>query len=72
MTRIKMLMFWHKIGAVLLLVYSLTLTYLFIGIGIYGSAMVSEPCRWWWTVELFIFMCSAVLARWLLFREATA
>jgi len=51
-----------------LLVYSLTLVYLFIGIGLYGHAHVSEPCVWWWAVELFIFACSAALALWLLRR----
>lgn len=63
------MMFWHRIGAVLLLVYSLTLVYLFIGIGLYGHAHVSEPCVWWWAVELSIFACSAALALWLLLRK---
>jgi len=68
-TRTKMLAFWNRVGAVLLLVYSLTLVYLFIGIGLYGHAHVSEPCVWWWAVELFIFVCSAALALWLLLRK---
>ena len=63
------MMFWHRIGAVLLLVYSLTLVVLFIGIGLYGQVTVFEHCRWWWAVELFIFACSAALALWLLLRK---
>lgn len=53
----------------LLLVYSLTLTVLFIGIGAYGQVTVFERCRWWWAVELLMFACSAVLALWLLLRK---
>ena len=66
-----MLMFYRRVGAVLLLVYSLTLTALFVGIGLYGQVTVLEPCTWWWAIETAILVCSAVLAVWLL-REAPA
>lgn len=65
----KMARFWRRIGFVLLLVYSATLVFLFIGIGLYGSATVSEPRRWWWAFELTLFVGSTLLAAWLLWKE---